>query len=37
MKLVRQGIELTRDQTGMTEDEKRANLSINQHVAANPI
>lgn len=35
--LTRQGVELTLDQTRMTDDEKRANLSINQHVAANPI
>jgi len=33
----RAGIELTPDQTKMTSDEKRANLSINPHVAANPI
>ena len=32
-----QGIELTLDQTKMTDDEKRANLSINRHVADNPI
>ncbi|MGA8399308.1 MAG: hypothetical protein WB697_05425 [Stellaceae bacterium] len=35
--LTRQGVELTLDQTRMTDDEKRANLSINQHVADNPI
>jgi hypothetical protein len=35
--LVRQGVELTLDQTKMTSDEKRANLSIDQHVANNPI
>ena len=37
MALVRQGIELTLDQTRMTPDEKRANLSIDRHVAANLI
>jgi hypothetical protein len=35
--LVRQGVELTPDQTKMTADEKRANLAIDRHVAANPI
>jgi hypothetical protein len=37
MALVRQGVELTLEQTKMTSDEKRANLSIDQHVNANPI
>lgn len=37
MALVRQGIELTLDQTRMTADERRASLAIDQHVAANPI
>jgi hypothetical protein len=35
--LTGQGVELTLDQTRMTSDEKRANLSINAHVAANLI
>lgn len=35
--LIRQGVEPTPDQTRMTSDEKRANLSINRHVADNPI
>jgi hypothetical protein len=37
MALVRQGVELTLDQTRMTADEKRASRVIDQHVAANPI
>jgi hypothetical protein len=37
MALVRQGIDLTLDQTKMTADEKRASLAIDQHVAANSI
>ena len=37
MALVHRGVELTPDQTKMTSEEKRANLSINPHVAANPI
>jgi hypothetical protein len=37
MALVRQGVQLSLDQTRMTADEKRAGLSIDQHVAANTI
>ena len=37
MALVRQGIDLTPDQTRMTADEKRAGLAIDQHVTANLI
>jgi hypothetical protein len=37
MALVGQGVELTPDQTRMSADEKRASLSIDQQVAANPI
>jgi hypothetical protein len=37
MALVRQGIELTPAQTKMTAGEKRADLFIDEHVAANPI
>jgi hypothetical protein len=33
----REGIELDPEQCRLTADEKRANLSINSHVAANPI
>jgi hypothetical protein len=37
MALVRQGVDLTREQTKMTSDEKRASLSIDSHVAANQL
>jgi hypothetical protein len=37
MSLVRQGVELTPEQTKMTPDEKRANLSIDRHISANPL
>lgn len=37
MALVRQGVELTLDQTRMTADEKRAGRAIDEHIAANPI
>jgi hypothetical protein len=37
MALVRQGVQLSLDQTRMTADEKRGGLSIDRHVAANTI
>jgi hypothetical protein len=37
MALVRQGIDLTLDQTRMTADERRAYGFLDEHIAANPI